>query len=112
MTSSTTLASYRKMTKLQRARKVRDLLMNDIQIFDNGEFNVRVIQEDGEIWIVARDVAQALDYNLDGGMQRIFGHVPAIWKDGKRIATPGCEQNMLCLTEQGLYFFLGRSDKE
>ena len=112
MTSSTTLASYRKMTKLQRARKVRDLLMNDIQIFDNGEFNVRVIQEDGEIWIVARDVAQALDYNLDGGMQRIFGHVPAIWKDGKRIATPGGEQNMLCLTEQGLYFFLGRSDKE
>ena len=28
------------------------------------------------------------------------------------INTPGGEQEMLCLTEQGLYFFLGRSDKK
>lgn len=28
-----------------------------------------------------------------------------------RIATPGGEQEMLTLSEQGLYFFLGRSDK-
>lgn len=37
--------------------------------------------------------------------------VPDIWKGNKRIITPGGEQEMLCLSEQGLYFFLGRSDK-
>ena len=38
--------------------------------------------------------------------------VPEIWKGTKRICTPGGEQEMLCLTEQGVYFFLGRSDKK
>ena len=50
-------------------------------------------------------------------MNRIFGHVPAIWTGGKRIAVRsenGVEQTreMLCLKEQGVYFFLGRSDKK
>lgn len=82
-----------------------------LQIFNNDEFSIRTIEENGEIWFVARDIAEALEYNLDGGMSRIFGHVPDVWKGGKRIATPGGIQEMLCLTEQGLYFFLGRSDK-
>ena len=38
-------------------------------------------------------------------------NVPEDWKGTKRIRTPGGEQEMLCLSEQGLYFFLGRSDK-
>jgi prophage antirepressor-like protein len=33
------------------------------------------------------------------------------WKGSNPIATPGGNQNMLCLSEPGLYFFLGRSDK-
>jgi hypothetical protein len=44
-------------------------------------------------------------------MNNLFGNVPAQWKGHKRIMTPGGEQEMLCLTEQGVYFFLGRSDK-
>ena len=85
---------------------------NSLQIFSKDNFSVRTIRdEDGKIWFVARDVAEALEYNLDGGMSRIFGNIPEQWKGGKRIATPGGEQEMLCLTEQGLYFFLGRSDK-
>lgn len=85
---------------------------NILTRFHNDTFSVRYFEEDGTIWFVARDIAEALDYNTDGGMNRIFGNVPDIWKDGKRIATPGGEQDMLCLTEQGLYFFLGRSDKK
>ena len=82
-----------------------------IQLFQNENFKIRTLDENGEIWFVAKDIAQALEYNVDGGMSRVFGHVPEIWKGGKRIATLGGEQEMLCLTEQGLYFFLGRSDK-
>lgn len=86
--------------------------MNSIQIYSNEDFSVRTMQDaEGIVWFVARDIAEVLDYSTEGGMSRIFGNVPEIWKGGKRIATPGGEQEMLCLTEQGVYFFLGRSDK-
>ena len=86
---------------------------NALQVFSNGEFLVRTVaDDDGNIWFVARDIAEALEYGLDGGMSKYFAHVPEIWKGGKRISTPGGEQEMLCLTEQGVYFFLGRSDKK
>ena len=86
---------------------------NSIQLYSNEEFSVRTTKdEDGTVWFVARDIAEALGYSLDGGMSRIFGHVPEQWKGGKRIATvERGMQEMLCLTEQGVYFFLGRSDK-
>ena len=82
-----------------------------IQVFNNENFSVRTIESGGEIWFVAKDVAQALEYNIDGGMTKYFASVPEIWKGGKRISTLGGEQEMLCIAEQGLYFFLGRSDK-
>ena len=87
-----------------------------LQVFNNGIFSIRTINDNGIVWFVAKDIAEALEYNLDGGMSRIFGHVPECWTGGKRIAVRsenGVEQEreMLCLTEQGVYFFLGRSDK-
>lgn len=88
---------------------------NALQVFSNGEFKLRSFTEnDGAIWFVARDVAQALDYAY--WQPNIVNHVPEIWKGIKRINTRsenGVEQTreMLCLTEQGVYFFLGRSDK-
>ena len=88
-------------------------MQNNIQVFNNADFYVRTINDDnGIVWFVAKDIAETLEYSLDGGMGRIFGHVPDVWKGGKRIATvTRGEQEMLCLTEQGVYFFLGRSDK-
>ena len=42
---------------------------NSLQIFSKDNFSVRTIRdEDGKIWFVAKDVAEALEYNLDGGM--------------------------------------------
>ena len=85
--------------------------MSNIQVFNNNEFSVRsVYDEDGTIWFVAKDVAQALEYAY--WQPNIVSNVPEIWKGIKRINTPGGEQEMLCLTEQGVYFFLGRSDKK
>ena len=79
-------------------------------VYKDGQ-RIRTVEEDGEIWFVAKDVAQALEYNLDGGMAKYFAHVPEIWKGGNPFSPLGGVQEMLCLTEQGLYFFLGRSDK-
>lgn len=83
---------------------------NAIQIFSNEEFQVRTIEDNGEIWFVAKDIAEALEYERFDS--NLIKHVPEIWKGTKRIRTPGGYQEMLCLTENGVYFFLGRSDKK
>ena len=87
----------------------------ELQIFQSKKdnFSVRTIKDDkGNIYFVAKDVAQALEYSEASNSARLFANVPEIWKGVKPIHTPGGEQKMLCLTEQGLYFFLGRSDKQ
>ena len=94
--------------------------MNELQIFRSEEYSVRTIQDtDGTLWFVARDIAEALNYSeatIKNNISNLFGNVPEIWSDKKRIivrSENGVEQEreMLCLTEQGVYFFLGRSDK-
>lgn len=87
--------------------------MNELQVFNNEEFgSVRVhVDESGEPWFCGKDVLTALEYGTDGGATKYFLSVPEQWKGGKQISTPGGTQEMLCVSEQGLYFFLGRSDK-
>ena len=88
--------------------------MNDMKIFENSEFGaVRVVDVNGEPWFVAKDVARALGYPESSLRQlnNLFGHVPDEWKGRNWIMTPGGEQEMLIISEQGLYFFLARSDK-
>lgn len=85
---------------------------SSIQIFNSNDFYVRSFNDNGEIWFVAKDIAQALEYSEAGSITTLFSKVPEIWKGSKPIATPGGVQEMLCLTENGVYFFLGRSDKE
>ena len=88
--------------------------MKDVAIFENNDFgSVRVVERDGEPWFVARDVAKALGY-ADSSLEtigKIFGNVPEEWKGRKPIPALGGNQEMLTISEQGLYFFLGRSDK-
>ena len=84
--------------------------MNELQIFKNNNFSVRTIEDNGEIWFVAKDVVEALGYSE--WRNNLIKSVPEFWKGAKRICTLGGEQEMLCLSEQGLYFFLGRSDKK
>ena len=87
---------------------------NSLQVFNNGQFSVRSVCENGEIWVVARDIATALEYpeNSINQVNNLCANVPEIWKGHKRIMTVNRGvQEMLCLMEQGVYFFLGRSDK-
>jgi hypothetical protein len=52
---------------------------------------------------------EALGY-VWNGVQGI-AHVPNIWKGVRSVLTPGGAQEMNMISDQGLYFFLGRSDK-
>ena len=64
----------------------------------------------GEPWFCVADVARCLEYATNN-MTAIVACVPDEWKGSNPIATPSGTQNMLCISEQGLYFLLGRSDK-
>lgn len=88
--------------------------MSEIKLFENPSFgSVRFLPEGDSFWIVGADVLRALEYAESSitSPNKIFDLVPEEWKGQKPILTPGGTQQMLCLSEQGLYFFLGRSDK-
>ena len=83
---------------------------NGIQVFSAETFgSVRVIENAGELFFVAKDVAEALGYTWNGAPR--IAHVPEEWRGVTSVVTPSGEQEMLTLSEQGLYFFLARSDK-
>lgn len=88
---------------------------NGLAIFNSSDFgSLRGREEpDGTIWVVAKDVAVALEYpeSSIAQLNNLMSKVPDIWKGRKPIMTPGGMQEMLVLYEQGLYFFLARSDK-
>lgn len=71
--------------------------------------DIRVVYVNGEPQLVAKDVAEALGYSWNGAAA--IAHVPDEWKGVSSVLTPRGIQEMAVLTEQGLYFFLGRSDK-
>lgn len=82
--------------------------MNDLQVFKYENKEVRTVIKDGEPWWVAKDVAEVLEYQWQ---PNLVGHVPDEWKGINRINTLGGMQDLLCLSEPGLYFFVNRSDK-
>ena len=91
--------------------------MSSIQLYSNEVFSVRTTQdENGQVWFVGKDILHALEYAESSTPAQIMQSVPDIWKGIKRIDSSSengvvQEREMLCLSEQGVYFFLGRSDK-
>ena len=88
--------------------------MHQLQPFNFDSHQVRVIQaDDGEPMFVVRDIVVALEYSDSSlsNLNRLIGHVPEEWKGRNPIPTLGGAQSVLTLTEQGLYFFVARSDK-
>ena len=73
---------------------------------------IRIIVRDGEPWFVAKDVMAALAYSGHSAPAKVCEHIPEEWKGVNPIHTLGGQQKLLCLSEPGLYFFLGRSDKQ
>lgn len=87
-------------------------MTHEVKLFESAELGkVRVCQDNqGELWFVAKDVARALEYSSTN-MTTVFQAVPEEWKGSNPITTLGGTQVLLTISEQGLYFFLGRSDK-
>ena len=84
--------------------------MPEIQLFKNPELGeIRAIERNGEPWFVAKDIAEILGY-VWNGTQRI-SHIPEEWRGVTSVVTPSGNQEMSVISEQGLYFFLNRSDK-
>lgn len=69
------------------------------------------LDEAGEPWFVAKDVLKTLGYAGDYNPSRALQAVPREWKGVQRMHTLGGAQDMLTLSEPGLYFFVARSDK-
>jgi prophage antirepressor-like protein len=83
---------------------------NELAIFRYHGDTVRVVRdEQGEPWWVAKDVAESLGYIWNGAPR--VAHVPEEWRGVTSVVTHSGVQEMITLSEQGLYFFLGRSDK-
>ena len=80
--------------------------MNDLKIWESQEFGVlRVIEQDGEPWLVGKDVAQALGYS--NPRKALADHVDPEDKlqgDGVTIRDSiGREQTATLINESGLY---------
>lgn len=76
--------------------------MNDLKIWESPEFGVlRVIERDGEPWMVGKDVAQALGYQ--NGSRDINRHVDE--EDRRKIMFSDGTQNKetIIINESGLY---------
>ena len=86
-------------------------MSNAIQPFAFEDKLVRTVpDEQGEPWFVAKDVALALGYQWNGAAR--IAHVPEEWRRVTSVVTlRGDAQDMQILSEQGLYFFVARSDK-
>lgn len=75
--------------------------------FESSE--IRFIPEGQSFSVVAKDIAESLGYAWAG--IATISHVPKEWRGVNSVQTPRGIQEMLVLTEQGMYFFLNRSDK-
>ena len=94
--------------------------MKELQIFQNDQFGQLRghIDETDQTWFCGKDIAESLDYPESSlnQLNNLFGAIPEEWAAHKPIMVRSengvvQKREMLCLTEQGVYFFLGRSDK-
>lgn len=81
-----------------------------LQVFQYETVPVRTVTAgDGALWVVAKDVADVLGVKWYG--TKTIQHVPEEWRGVGSVPTPSGDQEVVTLSEQGLYFFLARSDK-
>ena len=84
--------------------------MSNIQIFNNEQFGeVRTINQDGQVWFVAKDVCNILDIKDHKQSTRYLDEDE---KGMFTIQTPGGEQESTFINEPGLYNVIFKSRKE
>jgi len=84
--------------------------MNEIQKFANVELgaDIRVIDRDGEPWFVATDIAKVLGYRDARDATRWLDDDE---KDTHLVRTLGGNQDMIVVSESGLYSLVVRSER-
>lgn len=76
--------------------------MNKIKVFENPEFgSIRTIEQNGEPWLVGKDVAAALGYKDTD--QALRCHVDSEDKLTRKFDGSGQNRNMTVINESGLY---------
>ncbi|WP_438751354.1 BRO family protein [Acinetobacter baumannii] len=74
----------------------------------HNEYNVRIIDLNGELWFVASDVASALDYRMASDMTRFLDGDE---KGTHNLRTPSGSQDLTIINESGLYSAILKSRK-
>lgn len=83
--------------------------MSEMQIFEKAEFGkVRIVERDGQPWFVAKDVCECLELT---DVSKTISLLDDDEKGTNSIRTPGGEQQMLVVSEPGLYSLILRSRK-
>ena len=83
--------------------------MNMLKVFKKAEFGrVRVVECEGEPWFVAKDVCECLELT---DVSKTISLLDDDEKGTNSIRTPGGEQQMLVVSEPGLYSLILRSRK-
>lgn len=76
--------------------------MNKIKVFENPEFgSIRTVEQNGEPWLVGKDVATALGYKDTD--QALRCHVDSEDKLTRKFDGSGQNRNMTVINESGLY---------
>lgn len=89
------------------------MYQNCIEFSDSGGHpnRIRIFAEDSQtIWFAADDLARALSHHNTFGkhLDSLFSTVPSSWRKKQHVeVTEGHSANILCITETGVYFFLG-----
>ena len=95
---------------------------NNLMVFDNEEFGqVRVITKENNHWFVALDICKVLDIDVSvsvngqrrkkNGIEYISGGLDEDEKDTHNVSTPGGNQEMIIISEAGLYSLVLKSRK-
>ena len=82
--------------------------MNEVQIFNYKDKEVRTIEKNGEPWWVLRDVCGVLDL---AKADRVSSRLDEDEKDTHLVSTHGGKQKMTIINESGLYSVILRSDR-
>ncbi|EOV9525422.1 Bro-N domain-containing protein [Bacillus cytotoxicus] len=83
--------------------------MNQLQVFNNEEFGqVRTVKQGEDVWFVAKDVADVLEYRDTHNMVRFLDEDE---KDTHQVSTLGGNQIMKVINESGLYSAILKSKK-
>ena len=91
-----------------QAELLDSIVSNSLQLFQNADWKVRVVMRDGEPWFVAKDACDCLELtNVSKACQTLDEDEKGITK----VYTLGGYQDMMLISESGLYTLVMRSNK-